>query len=152
MNAEKFINQNILTYLKKNNDYGNSYNDSLDKYGILAFQVRAGDKIKRLVSLRYAGNPQEVDDEAVEDTTKDLFIYSCMTKAWENSNEANTLYLKVLITAMQNFIDFPQSFVSYLEDEYGLFDDITEYKDNLRLYLYNYLVDIKYNKLTIDKK
>ena len=39
------------TFCKKNSDYGNSFEESLDKHGIVASVVRMGDKMNRLETL-----------------------------------------------------------------------------------------------------
>ena len=66
-------------YKRKNNDYGNSFEVSLDKYGVIAAVVRLQDKVSRYVSLTTGGNKQLVADEKVEDTLLDLINYCVMT-------------------------------------------------------------------------
>lgn len=39
------------TYERKNTDYGNSFEESLDEFGAIAFVVRADDKMRRLKQL-----------------------------------------------------------------------------------------------------
>lgn len=64
-------------YTRKNNDYGNSFDKSLDEFGILAAIIRMEDKLNRLKSL--LNNEQKVKDESFEDTLIDLANYSVMT-------------------------------------------------------------------------
>ena len=66
-------------YKRKNNDYGNSFEVSLDKYGVIAAVVRLQDKVTRYVSLTTGGNKRLVADEKVEDTLLDLVNYCVMT-------------------------------------------------------------------------
>lgn len=66
------------TYVAKNNDYGNSFSKSFDKYGVTAAMVRMEDKWNRLESLT-SGKKQMVNDESVKDTLLDLANYAIMT-------------------------------------------------------------------------
>lgn len=68
------------TYAAKNHDYGDSFNISLNKYGLLAALVRMGDKMNRLEAL--SKNPAEVKTESIQDTLLDLANYSIMTIMW----------------------------------------------------------------------
>lgn len=68
------------TYAAKNHDYGNSFDQSLDKFGIIAAIVRMGDKMNRLESL--AVKRAEVKDESIKDTLLDLANYAIMTVMW----------------------------------------------------------------------
>ena len=72
------------TYAAKNHDYGNSFDRSLDKFGIIAAIVRMGDKMNRLESL--AVKRAEVKDESIKDTLLDLATYSVMTVMWMSNN------------------------------------------------------------------
>lgn len=66
-------------YKRKNSDYGNSFGESLEKFGVIASVVRLQDKVSRFVSLTTGGNKQLVVDEKVEDTLLDLINYCVMT-------------------------------------------------------------------------
>lgn len=73
------------TFLKKNADYGNSFEESLNEFGAIAGLVRISDKYKRLVNL--AQNESKVE-ESITDTLKDMANYSLMLAVWlEVSNE-----------------------------------------------------------------
>lgn len=65
------------TYAAKNHDYGNSFEQSLDKFGLLAAVVRMGDKMNRIESL--SKKEAEVKDESIKDTLLDLANYAIMT-------------------------------------------------------------------------
>ena len=69
------------TYKKKNADYGNSFEISLDKHGLIAGIVRMDDKMSRLISLN-SKNEQQVIDESLRDTLMDLANYAIMSVMW----------------------------------------------------------------------
>lgn len=82
-NVEQFISitQNMTkTYAAKNHDYGNSFELSLDKFGLVASIVRLGDKMNRIESL--TKKEAQVKDEPIKDTLLDLANYSIMTVMW----------------------------------------------------------------------
>ena len=68
-------------YEKKNADYGNSFENSLDKHGMIAGIVRMDDKMSRLISLN-SKNEQQVMDESLRDTLMDLANYAIMSVMW----------------------------------------------------------------------
>ena len=70
------------TFCKKNSDYGNSFEESLDKHGIVASIVRMGDKMNRLESLTDDSITQQVGSESLLDTLEDLSNYAAMTACW----------------------------------------------------------------------
>nr|DAJ60081.1 MAG TPA: Nucleotide modification associated domain 1 [Caudoviricetes sp.] len=70
------------TFCKKNSDYGNSFEESLDKHGIVASVVRMGDKMNRLESLTDDSRTQQVGSESLLDTLEDLSNYAAMTVCW----------------------------------------------------------------------
>ena len=83
--VEKFmdITTNMAkTYAAKNHDYGNSFEQSLDKFGLLAAVVRMGDKMNRIESL--SKKEAEVKNESIKDTLLDLANYAIMTVMWLN--------------------------------------------------------------------
>lgn len=70
------------TYRKKNADYGNSFEKSMDEDGILVAKIRIGDKIRRINSLIMNGGEGHVKDEKLQDTYLDLANYCVMTVLW----------------------------------------------------------------------
>lgn len=70
------------TYAAKNHDYGNSFEQSCDKFGIIASVVRLGDKMNRIESL--TTKEAKVKDESIKDTLLDLANYAIMTVMWLN--------------------------------------------------------------------
>lgn len=82
-NIENFksITDNMLEiYKNKNHDYGNSFEQSLDKFGLVASIVRMGDKMNRIESL--SKKKAEVKNESIKDTLLDLANYAIMTAMW----------------------------------------------------------------------
>lgn len=87
-NIEQFmsITKNMAkTYAAKNHDYGNSFEQSLDKFGLVASVVRLGDKMNRIESL--TKKEAQVKDESIKDTLLDLASYSVMTLMWLNKQQ-----------------------------------------------------------------
>ena len=85
-------------YKRKNSDYGNSFENSLDIFGVIASVVRLQDKVSRYVSLTTGGNSQQVLDEKVDDTLLDLINYCVMTVMY-----FETKYSKVLLIRLMNY-------------------------------------------------
>lgn len=68
-------------FKKKNHDYGNSFEQSLDEEGLAAARIRIGDKWNRFKTLS-KGNIQQVNDESLRDTLLDSANYFIMTAMW----------------------------------------------------------------------
>lgn len=81
-NMLKAHDELLAIFEKKNTDYGNSFEESLEKHGIIAAIVRMEDKMGRLNSLTKPGSKQKVSDESLVDTLKDLSNYALMTAVW----------------------------------------------------------------------
>lgn len=82
-NVEQFmsITQNMTKiYAAKNHDYGNSFEESLDEFGLVASVVRIGDKMNRIKSL--IKKEAQVKDESIRDTLLDMANYAIMTVMW----------------------------------------------------------------------
>lgn len=87
-NIEQFmsITQDMTkTYAAKNHDYGNSFEESLDEFGLVASVVRLGDKMNRTKSL--IKKEAQVKDESIKDTLLDMANYAIMTVMWMNKNQ-----------------------------------------------------------------
>ena len=67
-------------YDRKNSDYGNSFDRSIDQFGLVASAVRLGDRYNRFSQLINAN--QQVKDESIRDTLIDLANYAVMTILW----------------------------------------------------------------------
>lgn len=73
-------------YERKNKDYGDSFSNSLDEFGVIAGVVRLNDKMSRIKALTKNGE-QLVLDESIKDTLQDLANYSIMTMMWLEGRE-----------------------------------------------------------------
>lgn len=68
------------TYKKKNQDYGDSFSKSIEKWGFIAAMVRMEDKFNRLENLLNKSKEEMlVKDESIFDTLLDLSAYAMMT-------------------------------------------------------------------------
>lgn len=65
-------------YDAKNRDYGDSFGQSFEKWGLPMACIRLGDKLNRLESFAQKKDMQ-VRDESIEDTLMDLANYTIMT-------------------------------------------------------------------------
>lgn len=74
---KEILNEMHDTYLRKNADYGNSFSEQFDEYGLLSALIRLDDKMRRLKQL--SKNEAQVKDESIRDTLLDLANYSVMT-------------------------------------------------------------------------
>ena len=88
INAEtmrKAYEENYETFLKKNADYGSSFEESLNEFGEVAGVVRISDKYRRLVNL--TKNENKVLESKI-DTLKDMANYCLMLAVWlEGEND-----------------------------------------------------------------
>lgn len=81
----KQIASNMIdTYSRKNHDYGNSFDQSLDNFGLIASAIRIGDKMNRFESL--IKKVAQVKDESLRDTLLDMANYAIMTIMWIDNN------------------------------------------------------------------
>ena len=83
-NVEKFeqiVSEMLDTYKKKNADYNNSFETTLDKWGVNIGLARIDDKFNRISALLSSGD-QKVNDESIEDTLKDMATYTIMLLMW----------------------------------------------------------------------
>lgn len=82
---KKVYDENYRTFLKKNADYGSSFEESLNEFGEVAGIVRISDKYRRLVNL--TKNENKVLESKI-DTLKDMANYCLMLAVWlEGRNE-----------------------------------------------------------------
>ena len=89
----KTSNQMTDLYARKNRDYGNSFDKSMDKFGLVVAAIRIGDKVNRLQSLVAKRGVAEVKDESLADTFMDLACYSIMTMMWLRDKEKDIILL-----------------------------------------------------------
>lgn len=69
-------------FCRKNHDYGNSFEKSLDTFGLVAGIVRMNDKFERLVSLNDTNKDAQIASESLVDTLEDLSNYAAMAACW----------------------------------------------------------------------
>ena len=81
---ESILNEIKQLYNRKNADYGNSFDKTLDEFGLVASATRMSDKFNRFKSL--IKNSAQVSDEKIEDTLIDLASYAMMTIKWMRQN------------------------------------------------------------------
>ena len=75
-------------FCRKNNDYGNSSEKSLDTFGLVAGIVRMNDKFERLVSLNDPNKDAQIASESLVDTLEDLSNYAAMAACWLKGKKA----------------------------------------------------------------
>ena len=81
---DSILNEIRQLHNRKNTDYGNSFDKTLDEFGLVASATRMSDKFNRFKSL--INNPARVEDEKIEDTLIDLASYAMMTIKWMRQN------------------------------------------------------------------
>ena len=81
----RITNQMHDTYIKKNHDYGNSFDKSMDEFGMTSAIIRMNDKLERLKTL--SKKESMVKDESVQDTLLDLANYAIMTVMYLKKHE-----------------------------------------------------------------
>lgn len=72
----------LEVFKRKNHDYGNSFEKSLDTFGLVAGIVRMNDKFERLVSLNDPSKDAQIASESLVDTLEDLSNYAAMAACW----------------------------------------------------------------------
>ena len=75
---EKLMVEMLGIYKAKNKDYGDSFSESFEEFGLIAPVVRMNDKMNRIKSLTQSEGRQ-VKDESLRDSLVDLANYAMMT-------------------------------------------------------------------------
>ena len=80
------------TLQEKNQAYGDSFTESVDKFGKTVIAVRLSDKFNRICNLIKRGEDKE-NDESLEDTLLDMAGYAILGLKYlkEHENETNQL-------------------------------------------------------------
>ena len=114
-------------YIRKNQDYGDSFGLSIKKYGDVAYFVRAEDKINRLETLLFGRNKRQVKDESIQDTLDDLLNYTIMylmtllpTMPNTTNHEAHDYATQVVLN---NYTEDNRSLPYLMADLRKLFDE-----------------------------
>lgn len=83
------------TYEKKSHDYGDSFNETFNKLGIVSAITRITDKYNRLVSLcTLPDTERQVKDESISDTLLDMANYCIMTEMELHGHKNNNISSK----------------------------------------------------------
>lgn len=75
---ERVTEEMHATWKAKNADYGSSFDDGIDRFGLVSAAVRISDKANRFASLA-DGKSAQVKTESLRDTLMDLANYAVMT-------------------------------------------------------------------------
>lgn len=78
-NKEKFqkiTGEMLNTYIAKNHDYGDSFSQSFEEFGLISPIIRLSDKLNRLKKLK---DSTAKVDESIRDTVLDMANYCILT-------------------------------------------------------------------------
>lgn len=81
---EDITKKMVALYNAKNKDYGNSFNQTLNEFGLVAGIVRLNDKLNRIKTLY---KQEALVDESIDDTLIDLANYSIMCLLWRHKDD-----------------------------------------------------------------
>ena len=84
-NMQNAHDELLQTFVNKNADYGNSFESSLEEYGLIAALIRMEDKMGRLRTL--IKSDAKVKDESISDTLRDLSNYALMASVWFDNKD-----------------------------------------------------------------
>lgn len=84
-NMQNAHDELLQTFVDKNADYGNSFESSLEEYGLIAALIRMDDKMGRLRTL--IKSDAKVKDESISDTLRDLSNYALMASVWFDNKD-----------------------------------------------------------------
>lgn len=107
-------------FCKKNHDYGNSFEKSLDTFGLVAGIVRMNDKFERLVSLNDPSKDAQIASESLVDTLEDLSNYAAMAACCLKGKKAacwNELRMKELDGNIESIIKNADAIVDNMKGE-----------------------------------
>lgn len=103
-NMQNAHDELLKTFVDKNADYGNSFESSLEEYGLIAALIRMEDKMGRLRTL--IKSEAKVKDESISDTLRDLSNYALMASVWFDHTDSSKDELDEQIEALnQKLID-----------------------------------------------
>ena len=131
-------------FCRKNHDYGNSFEKSLDTFGLVAGIVRMNDKFERLVSLNDPSKDAQIASESLVDTLEDLSNYAAMAACWlkgKKKADWNELRMKALDGNIESIVKKADAIVDNMKGKS---------KDNLHINSTGGTssVDIKTGKIT----
>ena len=76
------------THKRKSHDYGDSFGQMWERFGITSAVIRLSDKMNRVYTLT-SGKSAEVKDESLRDTLLDLASYAIMTVVEMDKEKGN---------------------------------------------------------------
>jgi len=140
--CKSFVRDRLLIYLQKNKDYGNSFDKSIEKFGTIAYQVRAYDKINRFKQLINQDNL--VKDETIKDTLLDLINYTIMHEMCQDKLELDFFIKKCKQYVVSDFDEFITDLNKYdLLDEEGV--SITKINKEIKDILMTYVKELEWS-------
>lgn len=77
---DKITSDIVDLLVRKNANYGNSFDRQMDEYGMIAAVIRLDDKMSRLRAL--TKGEQDKVGESVDDTLRDIVGYTLLTLNW----------------------------------------------------------------------
>lgn len=77
---EVVTDEMLDVFVQKNKKYGNSYEESLNEFGLIAAVIQLSHKMNRAKQLAKGDAQDEV--ETIRDTFLDMANYSAMAVAW----------------------------------------------------------------------
>lgn len=107
-------------FCRKNHDYGNSFEKSLDTFGLVAGIVRMSDKFERLVSLNDPNKDAQIASESLVDTLEDLSNYAAMAACWLKRKKAadwKKLRMKSLDGNIESIVNNADTIVDNMKGE-----------------------------------
>lgn len=75
--------------VKKNLDYGNSFDTQMDEFGLVAGVIRLNDKLSRLKQLNNSHHELQITNESIYDTVKDTAGYAILLLRWLDKELSN---------------------------------------------------------------
>jgi len=103
------MTQQRTIYDRKNADYGNSFHNTVERFGLVAALVRVTDKMERIQQLQVS--TAQTKDESMCDTVSDALNYLLMFSAemicgtWELSDESRVPNQADNITIVHRLMD-----------------------------------------------
>lgn len=126
---EQLINELILTYLKKNKDYGNSATETFTLFGEQSYLIRLHDKLKRIERLLHSD--AEVQ-EKIDDTILDLIVYDALFVKDTSTSKAHPIV--TILDHIDYFLTAPRTCVTNIVDDlptgFKLNENVIDYIEN----------------------
>lgn len=88
-NFKTYTDKLAATLQEKNQAYGDSFTESVDKFGKTVIAVRLSDKFNRICNLLKRGELKK-NDESLEDTLLDMAGYSILGLKYLKEHENET--------------------------------------------------------------